>query len=110
MKTAEQGDWLPTVACGGPTQASPTRATHRDAKPASSRRGLHRRAFLHSLGRGFGLLSIGFAAALLTRKQRRLAAAGQVCVNRGICGNCPVFGGCELPNARSARRDGASAP
>lgn len=67
-----------------------------------------RREFLRAIGRGCGLLALGCTAALLARKQQRLVAAGQVCVNRGICGRCPVFGGCELPNALSARHDGVS--
>ena len=70
----------------------------------------NRREFLRSISRGGGLLALGFTAALLARKQQRLVAAGQVCVNRGICGRCPVFGGCELPNALSARHSSVSRP
>jgi len=56
-----------------------------------------RREFLRTIAL---MLVLGGAVAgvgSLTRK------AGETCVNQGICRGCPVFDGCGLPQALSAK-------
>ena len=56
-----------------------------------------RREFLRSIAR-FAVLGGAVAGvAGLTRKH------GETCVNEGVCSGCPVFDGCGLPQALSAK-------
>ncbi|HVM47181.1 MAG TPA: hypothetical protein VMU04_04095 [Candidatus Acidoferrum sp.] len=62
-----------------------------------------RREFFRAAGR-YGLLGLMALAAGLAG--RRGLAAGQRCINRGICRGCELFPGCGLPPALSAKRNG----
>jgi hypothetical protein len=65
-----------------------------------------RREFVRTASR-YGLLTL--VAAVAAVAARGWTAAGQRCVNRGICSGCDVFASCGLPqalSAKSARRGG----
>jgi hypothetical protein len=63
-----------------------------------------RREFLRGLARGAaGAALAGGAAALVARGQ---VLPPQECANQGLCRRCPVYDGCGLPQALSARREG----
>ena len=69
-------------------------STHYDEK---------RREFLRSIARLAVLGGAAGGVVALTRK------SGETCVNEGVCRGCPVFGGCGLPqalSAKAARSDG----
>ena len=56
----------------------------------------NRRQFFRTVVRcGVGAF-IGIGIAAIEYKRRRLISEGK-CVGRGICGNCEVFGVCDLP-------------
>ena len=55
------------------------------------RRGFFRAALRCGVG-----AFIGVGVIAIECKRRRLIAEGK-CVGRGICGNCGVFGDCDLP-------------
>jgi hypothetical protein len=62
-----------------------------------------RREFLRSIARMAVLGGSVGGVAGLTRK------SGETCVNEGVCRGCPVFDGCGLPqalSAKAARRNG----
>jgi hypothetical protein len=56
----------------------------------------NRRQFLRAVARCGVAVVIGVGVAAVEYKRRRLIREGK-CVNRGICGNCEVFGVCDLP-------------
>ncbi len=60
----------------------------------------NRREFFRVAARG-GLLGLLIAACGLA--VRSPGAAGQRCVNRGLCRGCAVFASCGLPQALSAK-------
>jgi hypothetical protein len=60
-----------------------------------------RREFFRTAARGGLLALLGAAVALAARRQ---ALAGQHCINRGLCGGCPVYADCGLPQALSAKQ------
>jgi hypothetical protein len=62
-----------------------------------------RRDFVKTLFRGACFCALGLAAGFLLRRGRISFKASQVCVSRGICRGCPVFRGCGLPQALSAK-------
>ena len=59
-----------------------------------------RREFFRAAAR-YGLLALVSAAGTLALRNR--TAAGERCVNRGICSGCGVFASCGLPQALSAK-------
>ena len=59
-----------------------------------------RREFFRAAAR-YCLLALASAASAMTMRGRK--AAGQDCVNRGICSGCGVFATCGLPQALSAK-------
>jgi len=61
-----------------------------------------RREFLRGTAR-YGLLTL--MAAVAARIARTRTVGPQTYVNRGPCGGCPVFAGCDLPKANSLRRE-----
>jgi hypothetical protein len=69
---------------------------------------LDRRAFFKNVARWS--LAGGMAAAVVgaTVRARDVASSGasgeSPCVNEGICRGCPVFTGCGLPQALSAKK------
>jgi len=67
--------------------------------------GLSRREFLKAAGRVVALGGLGFLVfRLLRRGGARLPAAGETCVNQGLCRGCISFSGCGLPAALSAKQ------
>jgi hypothetical protein len=61
-----------------------------------------RREFFRDAMRKVALVSLGMLAVVFARRPlARLRS--EVCINEGICSHCPVFGGCGLPQARSAK-------
>ena len=64
---------------------------------------IERRAFLRS-GVRYGLLAGLAAVAARAGSGGRLT--NQNCTNQGICGGCPDYTGCELPQALSAKQAG----
>ena len=68
-----------------------------------------RRDLVRAGVRAMAVAAGALVAVLATRRPRGrlLDAAGQTCGNRGICGTCPTFAGCGLPQALSQRQHAA---
>jgi len=66
---------------------------------------ISRRQFIRSILRLAALGGIGALTARLLRDApgRQPGRQGETCVNEGLCRGCPVFSGCGLPSALSAR-------
>jgi hypothetical protein len=67
------------------------------------RRVENRREFFRAAARYSLLTLLATGAAVMGRKS---VAAGERCVNRGICSACGVFDRCGLPQALSAKEAG----
>jgi hypothetical protein len=66
---------------------------------------LSRREFLKAAGRVVALGGLAFLVfRLLRRGQLSLPAAGETCINQGLCRSCGAFSGCGLPAALSAKQ------
>ena len=66
---------------------------------------LSRREFFRTAGRAIALGGLGILVfRLLRRGGARRPAAGETCINDGLCRGCPAFAGCGLPAALSAKQ------
>lgn len=73
--------------------------------PLSSKGPMGRREFLRG---GVRYALLGGLAAMAAYTVAR--PKGAKCVNRSVCGGCPAFLGCELPQALSAKKAGVGSP
>jgi len=64
-----------------------------------------RRAILKKSLRWGGLASLAGLTAFLARR-----SINAECTNSGPCGGCPLFSGCGLPKAESAKKSGGNPP
>jgi len=64
-----------------------------------------RRAILKKSLRWGGLASLAGLTAFLARR-----SINAECTNSGPCGGCPLFTGCALPKAESAKQSQAKPP
>ena len=62
-----------------------------------------RREFMRCCGR-WTLRALGAVAGARLLGRRQISAAGQRCVNDGICSSCRTYAECGLPQALSRRR------
>lgn len=63
---------------------------------------ISRREFFRTCGRT--AIAGGLAAFAAVMWKRKSSIPDQDCVNQGICGPCPAFDKCELPQALSAKK------
>jgi len=63
-----------------------------------------RREFLRSCTRNSILAVLSIGGGALLAKTTQAKRNPHVCISRGICGGCPVYPDCILPQASSARK------
>ena len=72
-----------------------------DNPKRSERPEVSRRELFRAIGRGAALAAVAAGVWLAWRRGR--SAAGEKCINRGICRGCQAYDDCRLPAALSRK-------